>query len=345
MSARAKQGQRKGIVEDNRSEDEREKAEAQKEWGNAHHNEELVGKSEIPSLQTTNILERPKTLDIPNDKPVNQEHNYQRGVERLAKPWAERLLASNAPFPDEEKPGKEAIEYLETLKGLPAIHMRELRQDEENESRSPTEEGDSSLPVSKGTDIEGQPHEQSEQESSHEEGTRQKTRNRQLLGEAMKAVRRGDQGEEHGSWISVQAAIPGVSKITRKAPLLAKIKRSELWVWKKDVKCYACNQEGYFARQCPPRSKSELKDTRASRKEVRCYACNQKGHFANSCPTGIRSKDTCYRCQQPGHFPRNCPTRPLEGNNERHEERSMLLGKLTEAKPKLTGERNRDKSP
>lgn len=40
------------------------------------------------------------------------------------------------------------------------------------------------------------------------------------------------------------------------------------------------------------------------RKGIRCWACEQLGHFAANCPTR-----RCRFCGEPGHLRRSCPQR------------------------------------
>ena len=49
-----------------------------------------------------------------------------------------------------------------------------------------------------------------------------------------------------------------------------------------------------------------------------CFKCNQEGYFANECPNqaSVAKPDiTCYKCGKPGHISRNCktpaPTTPI----------------------------------
>lgn len=78
-------------------------------------------------------------------------------------------------------------------------------------------------------------------------------------------------------------------------------------------RCYRCNKNGHFARDCHESGE-------------RCYKCNQTGHLAKDCEQEMESGScyncgslnhlqrdcekpiikTCHKCKQPGHLARDC---------------------------------------
>ena len=87
----------------------------------------------------------------------------------------------------------------------------------------------------------------------------------------------------------------------------------------KRLKCYNCQGEGHFAREC-----------RQTKPQFRCFKYNQAGHFANSCKMQAkRETRICYNCNTVGHLRINCPSR----QTSRYEKRRHLNANAATFRP------------
>lgn len=82
-------------------------------------------------------------------------------------------------------------------------------------------------------------------------------------------------------------------------------------------KCYKCNKQGYVAKDC--RSKN-----RSNEKEIRCFKCNKKGHLARSCDEKSKT-ERCSICKKT-IMKKRITTSEKKRNQRRKNRKSSIYG-------------------
>ena len=90
-------------------------------------------------------------------------------------------------------------------------------------------------------------------------------------------------------------------------------KVDDAWAQRSQNKCFNCDQQGHYSRECPQTSQMVCfvckESGHMSRQcpQKKCYNCNKTGHVSNECPQ--QNVRFCFNCQKQGHIIRDCPSK------------------------------------